>query len=421
MHLSPAFVFLIQALLLIVVPFALWRAAGVRRVAPMVVVQILFGIALGPSLLGRVAPEAWGTLFGPPALGPLVGLSWLAVVFFAFLTGLHLDVADMRGRGRAVAAVSLSSMIVPTIAGTGAGVWVADAFPAMAGPAATPVLFAAGFGVCLGVTALPVLGAILREMGLTATPLGTLALACAAVNDALLWVALAALLALAAGGGGAEVAVALVGGAAMLAVLWGGVRPWLTRRLGDAPPVLDDAHLIGICGLLLLTAAVSEAVGLHYILGAFLAGTAVPKRLAAAVLARVEAVTTLVLLPFFFTLTGLKVTITADSPDLWTVFLLATAVTVAAKLLGSAIPARLAGVPPADAWRLGALMPCKGLMEVVVLTVLLDAGILSPAGFSALVLMAVTVTALTQPMTQLAAQLTGADTKTPLGRTAGFR
>lgn len=420
MHLSPAFVFLIQALLLIVVPFALWRAAGVRRVAPMVVVQILFGIALGPSLLGRAAPEVWGTLFGPAALGALAGLGWLAVVFFAFLTGLHLDVADMRGRGRAVAAVALSSMIVPTIAGTGVGVWVAGTFPAMAGPAAPPALFAAGFGVCLGVTALPVLGAILREMGLTATPLGTLALACAAVNDALLWVALAALLALTTGGG-ADVAVPLVGGAVMLMILWGGVRPWLIRRLGDAPPVLDDARLIGLCGLLLLTAAVSEAVGLHHILGAFLAGTAVPKRLAAAVLARVEAVTTLVLLPFFFTLTGLKVTVTADSPDLWTVFLLATAVTVTAKVLGSAIPARLAGVPPADAWRLGALMPCKGLMEVVVLTVLLDAGILSPAGFSALVLMAVTVTALTQPMAQLAARLTGGDTKTPLGRTAGFR
>lgn len=420
MHLSPAFVFLIQALLLIVVPFALWRAAGVRRVAPMVVVQILFGIALGPSLLGRVAPDVWGTLFGGAALAPLTGLGWLAVVFFAFLTGLHLDVADMRGRGRAVMIVALSSMVIPTIAGAGVGVWVADVFPAMAGPAATPALFAIGFGVCLGVTALPVLGAILREMRLTATPLGTLALACAAVNDALLWVALAALLAFATGGG-AEVAVTLAGGAVMLAVLWGGVRPWLARRIGDRPPVLDDAHLIGICALLLLSAAVSEAVGLHYILGAFLAGTAIPKPLAAAVLARVETVTTLVLLPFFFTLTGLKVTITADSADLWAVFLLATAVTVVTKVLGSALPARMAGIPPADAWRLGALMPCKGLMEVVVLTVLLEAGILSGAGFSALVLMAVATTALTQPMTRLAGRLAQGDTKTPLGRTAGFR
>lgn len=420
MHLSPAFVFLIQALLLIVGPFALWRAAGVRRVAPMVVVQILFGIALGPSLLGRVAPEVWGILFGGSALAPLTGLSWLAVVFFAFLTGLHLDVADMRGRGRAVGAVAVSSMVIPTLAGAGTGLWVADAFPAMAGPAATPALFAAGFGVCLGVTALPVLGAILREMGLTSTRLGALALACAAVNDALLWVALAALLG-AATGGGEAVLLTLAGGAAIPAVLWGVVRPWLAARIGSQPPVLDDAHLIGICALLLLTAAVSEAVGLHYILGAFLAGTAIPKPLAAAVLARVESVTTLVLLPFFFTLTGLKVTVTADSPALWAVFLVATAVTIVTKLLGSAVPARLAGIPPYDAWRLGALMPCKGLMEVVVLTVLLEAGILSGAGFSALVLMAVAVTALTQPMTRLAARLAHGDTKTPLGRTAGFR
>lgn len=402
---SPALLFLMQALLLIAGPFLLWRLGGGRHIAPMVVIQILFGVALGPSLLGRLVPDLWGVLFAPAALAPLSGLALMAVVFFAFLTGLHLDPADFRGRGGAFATVALSSMVVPTLLGGALGWWLAGAFPEMTGTHATPGLFAAGFGICVGVTALPVLGAILREMGLLGDRVGRLALGYAAVNDALLWLLITAVLAWASAEGGGW-AVARVGllGFAYVGVTVLVVRPLLDRLLERLAPDgrMGDTAVVVTCAALLSSAAVTELIGLHYILGAFVAGTAMPRRYAAAILDRLEHFSTLILLPFFFTLTGLKVTLTLDDPAQWTVFGLATLVTLVGKMVGTALPARLTGESWPDALRLGTLMPCKGLMEVIVLTVLLEAGVLSGACFSAMVLMAVAVTALTQPMTRLA-------------------
>ncbi|SMH57859.1 cation:proton antiporter domain-containing protein [Azospirillum agricola] len=405
--LTPALLFLLQALLLIAGPFLLWRLAGARHVAPMVVIQILFGIALGPSLFGRLAPELWGTLFAPSALASLSGLSLLAVVFFAFLTGLHLDPAEFRGRGRAFATVSLSSMAVPSVLGAGLGWWLATAFPGMAGPRATPGLFAAGFGICIGVTALPVLGAILREMGLLGDRVGRLALGYAAVNDALLWLFVTAALAWAsADGAGSVVRVTLLG-AAYIGVTVLVARPLLARLFERAAPngEIGDTALVVTCTALIASAAVTELIGLHYILGAFVAGTAMPRRVAAAILERLDPFANLVLLPFFFTLTGLKVTLNLADPAQWAVFGLASVATLAGKLAGTAIPARLTGEGWVDSLRLGALMSCKGLMEVIVLTILLEAGLLSPACFSAMVLMAVVVTALTQPSVRLVERL----------------
>lgn len=408
--LTPALLFLAQALLLIAGPFLVWRLAGARHVAPMVVIQILAGIALGPSLLGRLAPDLWAILFAPAALAPLSGLALMAVLFFAFLTGLHLDPAEFRGRGRAFATVALSSMAVPTLVGLGLGWWLAGAYPGMAGPRATPGLFAAGFGICVGVTALPVLGAILREMGLLGDRIGRLALGYAAVNDALLWLLITGVLAWAAGNGvgsGSGGFEAILG-VAVLGFAYVGVtelvaRPVLARLMARVAPggEIGDMAVVVTCAALLASAAITEMIGLHYILGAFVAGTAMPRRLAAAILARLEHFSTLILLPFFFTLTGLKVDLDLGDPSQWAVFGLASAATLVGKMAGTAIPARLTGERWVDALRLGALMPCKGLMEVIVLTILLEAGVLSNACFSAMVLMAVAVTALTQPMTRL--------------------
>lgn len=404
---SPALLFLMQALLLIAGPFLLWRLGGGRHIAPMVVIQILFGVALGPSLLGRLVPDLWGVLFAPTALAPLSGLALMAVVFFAFLTGLHLDPAEFRGRGGAFATVALSSMLVPTLLGGALGWWLAGAFPGMTGPHATPGLFAAGFGICVGVTALPVLGAILREMDLLGDRVGRLALGYAAVNDALLWLLITAVLAWStADGGGDPWAVAKVGllGFAYVGATVLVVRPLLDRLLERVAPDgrMGDTAVVVTCAALLASAAMTEWIGLHYILGAFIAGSAMPRRYAAAILDRLEHFATLILLPFFFTLTGLKVNLTLDDPAQWTVFALASLATFAGKMAGTTLPARWTGESWPDALRLGMLMPCKGLMEVIVLTVLLEAGVLSGPCFSAMVLMAVAVTALTQPMTRLA-------------------
>ncbi|HYD32297.1 MAG TPA: cation:proton antiporter [Azospirillaceae bacterium] len=412
-----ALLFLVQALILVAGPYLLWRLPRVRGVLPLVVVQILFGIALGPSMLGAFVPTVAAALFPPASLAQLQGLATLAVVFFGFLTGLHVDVAEIRGKSLSFLSISLSSLVVPTLAGVAVGFAIIAAEPAMAGPRATPMLFAAGLGICIGVTALPVLGAILRELGLLEDRLGRLALGCAAVNDALLWVMVAALLGVVATSHGPGILVQSVVGAAWYGGLTLGVRPTLARWFARTRPHggLDEMGVVLVCALLLGSAIVTEAIGLHYLIGAFVAGTVIPKRLAGDILAKLEPFAVLVLLPFFFTLTGLKVDLELSSGAQFAVFAVATAATVAGKMLGTAVPARLAG----ETWRcslaLGALLQCKGLMEVIVLTVLLDAGILSGAAFSALVLMAVATTAATKPLTLLLRPA-----KTPIGRTGSF-
>jgi len=386
------------------VPLLLWRLTGLRRVMPLAVVQILTGILLGPSLLGRLAPELLAPMIGPAALAPLEGIATLAVILFALVTGLHADAAILRGLGAAIAWLGLGSALLPMAAGAGAGLLLAHAVPEALGPRATPISFAAGVGIAAGVTALPVLGAILAQMGLLERRLGQLALVCAATNDALLWGLLALLLAAVGSGGDSGTGhwLVLLGGPLyVLLVLWL-VRPWLHRLAADRVGV-SQLGLGLACAAALGSAAVTELLGLHAVLGAFLAGLAAPDAVRRALLERLEPTTAMVLMPFFFVLTGLRTTIEPGSATFLAVFVAITLAAVLGKLGGTALLARAVGESWPTALGLGALLQTKGLMEVVVLTVLLDAGLIAPPAFSALVLMALVSTAITMPLTRLLA------------------
>lgn len=400
---SPLALFLIHTTAVIGLPFALWRVAGVRRWVPLVVVQIVMGLALGPSGLGHAAPELWRALFPPPALTALDGLVWLGVSYFAFTTGLHFDVTEFHGRGRAFATTSIATFAVPTAVGTAAGFALLHMVPEAAGAGAPPWAFAMGVGIAVGVTALPVLAAILREMGMLQTRLGREALGCAAVNDAALWVALAALLAL-AGGGETWRAVLLLAAAVLYALaLWFLVRPLLGRLFRDAEALgrIDQRDVVVLSVGLFLSALVTELIGLHAVVGAFAFGTVVPKEVARRVLEKFESFLMAVLLPFFFIATGLKTNFTLET-GAGLIFAVTTLASVTAKMASAALPARLQGWLWPDAVALGALVGCKGLMELVVLTLLLDKGILSGVGFSGMVLMALVTTALARPLAGLA-------------------
>lgn len=385
-------------------PVALWRIARLRHALPLAVVQILVGIVLGPSLLGRLAPELVAPLISPQALAPLSGIATLAVILFAFVIGLHADVGLLRGRGPALVWIGIGSALLPTLLGAGAGLLLAHQCPDAVGPQASAGEFAAAVGICAGVTALPVLGAILLQMGLLRQRLGQLALACAAINDALLWIFLAGLLAYGAGGqaGGGTFWPVLVGGPVYLLLVFGLVRPALARlatsHAKEAGP--DGLGLAAACATALGSAAVTEALGLHHVLGAFLAGIAMPGAARRAILVRLEAPVAVALMPFFFVLTGLRTTIDLGSDTFLAVFLLMTLAATVGKFGGTALLARAAGEGWPTALGLGALMQTKGLMEVVVLTVVLDAGLIGPATFSALVLMALVSTAATMPLTR---------------------
>jgi hypothetical protein len=184
--------FLVQCLLFIPLPYILFAAFKSRRVMPLAVLQVLVGVVMGPSLFGRLYPELFAEIFRPDMVLPLRGIALIAVLLFAFITGLHLDLTRLRGRAAALGMVAGASLVVPFVAGLGCGIWIVSRDTLAS---AHPVVFIFAIGICTSVTAMPVLGAILREMDLLSHHIGQLALSLAAMNDAALWVMLTLLLA----------------------------------------------------------------------------------------------------------------------------------------------------------------------------------------------------------------------------------
>lgn len=387
------------AVLLVAGPWLLWRVRAVRAVAPLAVVQILGGVVLGPSVFGRIAPEAHAAVFTPPVLSALQGLSAVGVLLYVFVSGLHLDLGRLRGKAAGLAPVAIGSFALPFLLGLALGAWIAAAVPGAVGPRGGPVTLAVAIGICIAVTALPILAAILREMDLIGTRLGQVALALAALNDAALWLGLAVVFALAAGAL-ADVGLTLLLSAAWVAAVLGAAV--LLRRLPAAAEGAETRHLVLGVSFCFASAAAAEAIGLGYILGGFAAGVAMPPAGRAALIARIEPLTATVLLPFFFMSTGLRAQIDPGSAAFLSVFLLATLATFAGKVVGTAIPARRAGEGWDFAIALGVLMQTKGLMEVVVLAALLEAGLIGPVVFSGLIAMAVVTTVIAAPLVRLA-------------------
>lgn len=404
------------SVVLVLLPWLVWRLRVVRAVAPLAVVQILIGVALGPSLFGRIAPEFHQAVFTAPLLAALNGISTLGVLLYVFVAGMHLDAAALGHRAGRLAGPAIGSFAVPLALGMALGAWIAVAVPGALGPRGSVLGFAAAIGACIACTALPVLAAILREVKWTETRLGQTALALAALNDAALWVYLAVILALSAGSGqGALATVAL-------ALAWAAVMAWIVRPILEAVARADDRGgerrmlAVGVA-LALASAAVAEAIDIGFIIGGFAAGLAIPHRSRAALLQRLEPVAATVLLPFFFMSTGLRALIEPDSSAFLFILVSATAATVAGKVIGVALPARAAGERWSFSLALGALMQSKGLMEVVVLAVLLDAGLIGQTVYSAMVAMAVVCTVAAAPLARLALRGTQENHPAPAGET----
>ena len=391
--LTPRIAVLLVALAIVLAPWLLWQVPAVRRIAPLAVLQILMGILLGPTGLGRVAPSLSHALFTPDVLGQLSGLALIGVLAYVLVAGLHLDAGRLRGQAVLLAAPTLGSIVLPLALGLGAGWWMEAHLPGIITPGTDPAAFPVAIAICVSVTALPVLAAVLVELGLIETALGQDALAIAAMNDAALWVMIALLLSLSRG---TAAAAAVTVGAMLLwlAAMVFLIRPVLARLARRSP----GAMLVSVIAVALASSATSESIGLGYITGAFAAGAIVPGAVRAPLLAVIEPLTAVLLLPFFFAVTGLRALIDPASSVFVAVLAISTLATIAGKVLGTALPARLMGTPWRDALALGSLMQTKGLMEVVVLAILADAGLIGPAVFSALVAMAVLCTLLAAPL-----------------------
>lgn len=400
---SPLAIFVAESALLIALPYVVWRHLGLRRVAPLAVVQVMAGLALGPSILGVIAPDFQHWLFPAANLAKLSGVATFAVVLFTFLTGMHLDEKMVRITRPATLGIALSSFLVPLMLGSGLGFWLTTWNAGVVGPNALPWQFAVGFGICIAVTALPVLSAILREMKIIDTELGQQALGYAAINDAGLWIMVSALLVIVAGSHAdnpwrlAWIPVFLV---VVLALV-----PWLMRRVAamrrasNGQGDVNDTVLIVACTLAFCAAVGSEYVGLGYVIGAFLAGVAMPSEVRATLLRRLDWPAALLLMPFFYMVTGLRTEFDLLSSSMIWLVAVATALAMIGKIAGVALPSVLSG----ESWRrslaLGTLLQSKGLMEVLVITIFTDAGIVTSIVFSAVILVAVICTLATMPLT----------------------
>ncbi|HTV53306.1 MAG TPA: cation:proton antiporter [Terriglobia bacterium] len=403
-------IFLIQAFIIVVVPVVLLRISRLKGLLPLVAVQIMLGIALGPSFFGKVAPGYFQVFASPAALSSLTGLATIAVMIFGLISGLHVDPLIFNGKERVFWPVATANVLFPMILGCLAGYWILARYPEELPPGVSPAVFIVAMGISLSMTALPVLGAILGEMNLLGSRIGQLALGIAGINNITLWVLLGILLTAAAAGRagyshGAAGVYLLVSAPVYLLFMVRVVRPTLVKlvtarmQAGDQG-VTTRGAVVGAATI--ASALATDLMGLHFIIGAFLVGAIIPANLHKPILDRLQVMTIALLMPFFFTLTGMRTLIDLSSPGLFQFFSIAIGVGAIGIVGGTAVAARLIGERWSFGVGLGSLLQAKGLTELIVLTVLLDAGIISPRIFAAMILMAVCSTALATPLARFA-------------------
>ncbi len=366
---------------------------------PAVIGEMLAGIALGPSLLGSLAPALSTQLFPASSLTVLNGLSQLGVLLFLFIVGLHVDMPALRRQRSTAVVASHASIAAPFTLGVALALYL---FPRYAPAGVAFSVFALFIGVAMSVTAFPVLARILEERGLLNTPLGTLAVASAAVDDVTAWMLLAAVVALVQSDGAIpSLLQALAGTVGFVLLMFRVVRPLLERlATGEKATRVPTATLSLLLIMAPLAALGTEALGIHALFGAFVAGTIVPRDngFADRVANQLGDLLVVMLLPLFFAYTGLRtdVTMIVGAGARWPLFGI-LAVAIVGKVGGTTLAARASGQSWHAASTLGVLMNTRGLMELVVLNIGLDLGVLSPPLFAMMVVMALVTTTMTVP------------------------
>jgi Kef-type K+ transport system membrane component KefB len=369
---------------------------------PPVVGEVIAGLALGPSFLGHFWPSATQYLL-PPAVAPFVSvIAQVGVILFMFLVGLELDTSRLRARTEATVAISHASIVVPFLMGSTLAIWL---YPILSSSNVPFTTFALFLGVSLSVTAFPVLARILTDRGMHRTPLGVIALTCAAVDDVTAWCLLAFIVSVVnAQAENALTTLALSG--VYVAVMLALVRPLAVRLVKRQEIVqsLPQGAVAAVFIALLGSAFITEAIGIHAIFGAFLLGAIIPhdSKLARKLLESLEDFVVVLLLPAFFAFTGMRTQIGLVSGALqWGICILIIVVASAGKFGGTLLAGKLTGLTTRDAASLGILMNTRGLMELIVLNLGLDLGLISPTLFAMLVLMAVVTTLATTPILHL--------------------
>lgn len=366
---------------------------------PPVLGELLGGVLLGPSALGLLWPAGEDWLFHPDVLSNLDRAAQLGLVTFMFLLGCELRMDSVRNR-RTVGVVA-GSMGLPFVVGVGIALAAGEM---LGGPSANALASALFFGLAMSITALPVLARILVDLRLDGSPLGATALSAAAIGDGLAWTVLAVILATISPGANGRIATTTGLAVTLVLVTVLCVRPalatlvrWMSQRHGHEHSLLA-VLAVGAMGF----AAFSTLIGLHAVIGAFLFGTAAPRRSAAVkqISEQLQGFAVAILLPLFFAGVGLSTSILllGGDPVHWLLFAGVLLASIGTKFLGAGGAARLAGMPGDEALQLSTLMNCRGVTELVVATVGLQYHLVSPLGFTILVLVAMITTAGTAPL-----------------------
>jgi len=367
---------------------------------PKVVGEMIAGVVLGPSLFGLYWPELQKEIFIPETMPILYFGAQLGVGLYMFLVGLEFNTQLFRKNARSAIGVSLAGMLVPFGVGALLVLWLLE----------MPGLFAANIsytnaalfmGAAIAITAFPMLARIIYERGLAGTALGTLALAAGAIDDAAAWVVMAVVLA--SFGGGSLLAIkAVVGGALYATLMLTVARGWLQPLANkvEATGVLNAAQLLLVLVLFAVSAYAMEWVGLHAVFGGFLLGIAMPRgKLTELITARLQKITVFVLLPMFFTYSGLKTQLNVlASFDVMFVALTILAASIFAKGVACWAAARIGGADNRTAMAVGALMNARGLMELIIINIALKFGVIEQGLFSIMVLMAIVTTLMASPL-----------------------
>ena len=371
---------------------------------PQVVGEMAAGIFLGPSLLGWAAPDVSAFLFPPASLPFLSSVSQVGLLIYMFMVGLEFDTRLMRGRGHAAVVTSHVSIIAPFFLGSLVALFL---YPRLSDESVDFTGFALFMGAAMSVTAFPVLARILSEQNLTRTRVGAVTIACAAVDDITAWTILAVVVAIVrASSMHTPLWLTLAGSAAYLLLMLLVVRPglrYLERFYRNRGRLTQD--MVGVTLLLVLASAwTTEWIGIHALFGAFAMGAIMPKksRFVHDLIDKLEDLTVVLLLPIFFAFAGLKASIgLVAGGEMWLYAGLVLLVAVGGKFGGSTIAARVTGLTWRESGALGVLMNTRGLMELVILTIGLEIGVISPALYTMMVMMALVTTAMTTPMLEL--------------------
>jgi len=399
MHFSSTAILLLQ-LLVILTTVKLFGFLFKKIGQPPVIGEIIAGIALGPSLLGAISPAVYAFLFPKESLGVLQQLSQVGLMLFMFIIGMEFNTAKMKDMAKESAIVSVSSIVLPFALGALFAYFIYDDNLNKQHTRLSFILFV---GISMSVTAFPVLIRILEERSLTQSAVGIFVTGVAALVDVIAWILLAAITTIVQGQSltNSLVQVGLLALLFVLAVYL--VKPFLDKQLHENTFITRSTFsLLIIC--LLSFAFITEIIGIHALFGSFLAGIIIPdkEKFREKVISKIEMPATVLLLPLFFVVTGLrtKINLLQDPHLIWQFFLILF-IAFSGKLIGTAIPAKLFSRSWKESWTIGVLMNTRGLMELVVLNLGYDLGILPQNLFTMLTLMAIISTVLTSPLLDL--------------------